>query len=128
MKKNLFLLSSLCLVLAACENSTSTTHADNTARNARDRGATLTPSEQSENEIDRTITQRIRQSLMDDESFSMNAKNVKIITVNGVVTLRGAVNNEREKNEIGRRARAVAGVKNIDNQLEIIRIEQPVSR
>ncbi len=123
MKKQLFLLSSLCLLLTACEQNTSPS-ADNTGRNVRDRsGQTLTPGDQLENEADRGITQKIRQALMDDDSLSTNAKNVKIMTVNGVVTLRGIVNNDREKNEISKKAKAINGVKNVDNQLEIVRSE-----
>ena len=123
MKKQLFLLSSLCLIFAACDNYNTTPNADNTANNARDRsGQTLTPGDQAENEADRTITQRVRQALLDDDSFSTNAKNIKIITSNGIITLRGTVNSEREKAEIGRKARAISGVRNVDNQLEIIAI------
>lgn len=123
MKKQLFLLSALCLVLSACENRPSAP-ADNTGRNVRDRsGQTFTPGEQPENEADRGITQKVRQALMDDDSLSTNAKNIKIMTVNGVVTLRGVVNSDREKNEIGRKAKSISGVKNVDNQLEIIRTD-----
>ncbi len=122
MKKQLFLLSSLCLMLTACDNRPANTAADNTGRNVRDRhDQTLTPGNQSENEADRGLTQRIRQAVMDDDSLSTNAKNVKIITVNGVVTLRGVVNSDREKSEIGKKARGVNGVRNVDNQLEIVR-------
>lgn len=125
MKKQLLLLPALCLMFTACDNtSTSTPNADNTARNARDRnGQTLTPGDQLENEADRGLTQKIRQSLMDDDSLSTNAKNVKIITVNGVVTLRGTVNSDREKNEIGKKAKSVSGVRSVDNQIEIIRTD-----
>lgn len=129
MKKQLFLLSSLCLIFAACDNYNTTPNADNTANNARDRsGQTLTPGDQAENEADRTITQRVRQALLDDDSFSTNAKNIKIITSNGIITLRGTVNSEREKAEIGRKARAISGVRNVDNQLEIIRSENAANR
>lgn len=121
MKKQLFLLSSICLMLTACEqNNRGGVAADNTGRNVRDRGPTETPGNQSENEIDRTITQKIRQAVMDDDSLSTNAKNAKIITINEVVTLRGAVNNERERNIIAQKARAISGVKHVDNQLEVI--------
>lgn len=124
MKKHLFLLSSLCLVLAACDNRPAgAPNADNTGRNVRDRGPTLTPGEQTENEADRTVTQKIRQAIMDDDSLSTNAKNIKIITINGVVTLRGPILSDREKMEIARKARAIIGVRNVDNQLEIIRSE-----
>ncbi|MBA2368977.1 MAG: BON domain-containing protein [Candidatus Protochlamydia sp.] len=118
MKKVLFLFSAACLLLTSCENRT---HApDNTGRNARDRNTqALTAGEQPENEADRTVTAQVRRVIMEDDSLSTNGKNVKIITINGVVTLRGPVNSDREKNEIGRKAREVTGVKNVDNQLEV---------
>jgi osmotically-inducible protein OsmY len=93
---------------------------DNTGRNVRDRNeATKTPADQSENEVDRTITQTIRKAITSDDSLSTNAKNVKIITNDGTVTLRGPVKSEKEKADIEAKAKQVAGVKNVDNQLEI---------
>jgi hyperosmotically inducible periplasmic protein len=93
---------------------------DNTGRNVRDRGGeTKTPGDQSESEADRTITQNIRKALTADDSLSTNAKNVKIISNDGVVTLRGPVKNEKEKAEIEAKAKQVAGVKNVVNQLEV---------
>jgi osmotically-inducible protein OsmY len=94
---------------------------DNSGRNVRDRsGDTKTPGDQSENEADRTITQNIRQAITGDESLSTNAKNVKIITNDGTVTLRGPVKSEKEKTEIEAKAKQVAGVKRVDNQLEVV--------
>jgi hyperosmotically inducible periplasmic protein len=93
---------------------------DNTGRNVRDRGGeTKTPGDQSESEADRTITQNIRKALTADDSLSTNAKNVKIITNDGTVTLRGPVKSEKEKTDIEAKAKQVAGVKKVDNQLEI---------
>ncbi len=93
---------------------------DNTARNIRDRsGKTLTPGDQTENEADRALTQRIRQAVMADDSLSTTAKNIKIITVNGVVTLRGPVDSKEEKASINTKAQQIAGVKKVDNQLEV---------
>jgi hyperosmotically inducible protein len=93
---------------------------DNSGRNLRDRNeATKTPADQSENEADRTITQNIRKALTDDDSLSTNAKNVKIITNDGTVTLRGPVKSEKEKADIEAKAKQVAGVKSVDNQLEV---------
>ena len=93
---------------------------DNTGRNVRDRGGeTKTPMDQSENEADRAITQNIRKALTADDSLSTNAKNVKIITNDGTVTLRGPVKSEKEKADIEAKAKQVAGVKKVDNQLEI---------
>jgi len=93
---------------------------DNTGRNVRDRNeATKTPGDQSENEADRTISQTIRKAITADDSLSTNAKNVKIITNDGTVTLRGPVKSEKEKADIEAKAKQVAGVKNVDNQLEV---------
>jgi len=94
--------------------------ADNTARNVRDRNdAAPTPMDQGESEGDRTITQTIRQTIVDNGTLSTNAKNVKIITQNGVVTLRGPVDAESEKVFIVSTARGVTGVVNVDDQLEV---------
>jgi hyperosmotically inducible protein len=93
---------------------------DNTGRNVRDRGGeTKTPGDQSESEADRTISQNIRKALTADDSLSTNAKNVKIITNDGTVTLRGPVKSEKEKADIEAKAKQVAGVKQVDNQLEV---------
>jgi osmotically-inducible protein OsmY len=94
---------------------------DNTGRNIRDRsGATLTPGDQSESEADRTLTQRIRQAVVADDSLSTNAHNIKIITINGVVTLRGPVNSAQEKANIDAKAQQIAGATKVNNQLEIV--------
>ena len=93
---------------------------DNTGRNVRDRDdATKTPGDQSENEADRTITQNVRKALTDDDSLSTDGKNVKVITNDGNVTLRGPVKTDKEKSEIENKAKQIAGVKRVDNQLEI---------
>ena len=121
----LFLVSAV-IVGAGCSRdrearqSTAAVEPDNTGRNVRDRDeATKTAQDQAENEADRTITQNIRQAINADDSLSTNAKNVKIITNDGTVTLRGPVKNEQEKTIIEAKAKQVAGVKNVDNQLEI---------
>jgi hyperosmotically inducible protein len=101
-------------------SQTAAVPADNSGRNERDRdNATKTPGDQAENEADRTISQNIRQAVVADDSISTNGKNVKIITVDGTVTLRGPVKSENEKTNIGAKAQQVAGVKKVDNQLEI---------
>lgn len=94
--------------------------ADNSAKNERDRdGTTLTPGDQSNTEADRAITQKIRRSIVEEKALSTTAKNIKIITIDGSVTLRGPVNNETEKKEIGDIATKIAAPGNVDNQLEI---------
>lgn len=114
-------LFGLVLAAAGCDDkSAATAPADNTKANQRDRNtAALTPGDQGENDIDRTITQKIRQGVMKDDGLSMTAKNVKIITMNSVVTLRGPVKSDKEKTDIVAIARTTDGVKRVDNQLEI---------
>lgn len=101
-------------------SQTATVAADNSGLNVRDRDdGTKTSGHQSESEADRTITQNVRQAVVADDSVSTNGKNVKIITVDGTVTLRGPVKSEKEKTNIGAKAQQIAGVKRVDNQLEI---------
>lgn len=96
--------------------------ADNTARNERDqKGTTLTPLDQGSSSADVALTKQIRKDVLAREELSVTAKNVKIITVNGHVTLRGPVNNEEEKRVIGELAANVAKPGNVDNQLEVKR-------
>lgn len=93
---------------------------DNTIKNVRDRDSrTLTPGNQSENENDLMITKHIRQAIISDEALSTNAKNIKIITNNRVVTLRGPVANAQEKDAIERKVQEIQGVGRVDNQLEV---------
>ena len=93
---------------------------DNTKRNERDRhDAALTPGDQGNGESDLKITQRIRQAVMADDSLSFNAKNVKIITVGGKVTLRGPVKSDAERAAIETAAKSVAGAGQVDNQIEV---------
>lgn len=93
--------------------------ASNTGINKRDRDdKTLTPMDQMNNESDLKITQEIRQALMKDE-FSMDAKNIKVITRNGKVTLRGPVKTTAEREKISALVKAMPGIKSIDNQLQV---------
>jgi hyperosmotically inducible periplasmic protein len=94
---------------------------DNTGRNVRDRGGdTVTPGDQSNKKADLHLTQQIRKAIMADKSLSTNAKNVKIITANGMVTLRGPVNTPQEKATIEAKAQNIAGATNVESQLEIV--------
>lgn len=104
----------------AVANAPANTQPDNTKKNQRDRkDIAVTPIDQGNNETDLTITQKIRQAVMSDGSLSFNAKNVKIITVGGKVTLRGPVNSAEERATIEAAARRVAGATSVDNQLEV---------
>lgn len=94
--------------------------ADNTKKNARDRdGTAVTPMDQGNSAADIEMTQKIRQAVVADDSLSSNAKNVKIITKDGAVTLRGPVKDEAEKTRVVDMAKNVAGSAPLDVQLEV---------
>jgi len=117
----------LSLMLVACDQQGKSNTAqqsaqdyDNTAKNVRDRDAVVnTPLDQPESELDRKITQKIRQTLLSDDSLSTNGKNIKIVTINGVVTLRGAVLSSKERDLISKKVADIQGVVKVDNQLNI---------
>jgi len=93
---------------------------DNSGKNARDvKGGPPTPENQSENPADLKVTQQIRQLVVDDKTISTLGKNVKIITINGMVTLRGPVSSGAEKELIASKANQVAGAGKVNNQLEV---------
>jgi hyperosmotically inducible periplasmic protein len=123
MKRTLLALACLSVVsLAALAADNEKTKPDNTAVNERDRsGETQTSGDQSNSSADIKITQAIRQALMKDSELSTTAKNVKIITNNGQVTLRGPVKNEQEKAKIDQLAKSAASGAKIDDQLEVKR-------
>jgi hyperosmotically inducible periplasmic protein len=102
-------------------SSAPATDADNSRVNTRDRSsAALTPMDQGSSAADRTITQQIRQDLMKDKTLSFTAKNVKVITINGKVTLRGPVKSEAERSAIEAAARRAVGASGqVESQLEI---------
>ena len=92
---------------------------ENTGINVRDKdNKTLTPEDQQETEGDINITAAIRQAVVKNESLSVNAQNIKIITRNGVVTLRGPVENEAEKMKLQDIAKQTPGVMQVNNELE----------
>ena len=100
-------------------NTDATAQPDNTARNIRDRDSnTLTPLDQGNSQTDIDTTAQIRKEIIATAGMSMDAKNVKIITMNGHVTLRGPVNTADEKRQIGDIANRIAQSSNVDNQLE----------
>jgi osmotically-inducible protein OsmY len=89
---------------------------DNTANNKQH---DVTADQQSNSASDRAITQKIRRLLAADKSLSTNAHNVKIITTNGAVTLKGPVNSEDERQEIASKAADVVDASKVDNQLTV---------
>ena len=96
------------------------TKADNTATNERDRsGKTQTSGDQSNSSADLKITQAIRQALMRDGELFTTAKNIKVITENGQVTLRGPVKNIQEKARVNQLAKSAADGAHIVDQLDV---------
>jgi len=93
---------------------------DNTKTNQGDanKGA-ATADQQKMNAADRNITKEIRNSIMKDKSLSTYAHNIKIITQDGKVTLKGPVRSEDEKAAIESKAVAIAGANNVTDQLEV---------
>ena len=95
--------------------------ADNTGQDVRDREErALTPLDQSNNAQDVELTQKIRSGITTDGAMSVQARNVKVISRDGFVTLRGPVETEQEKASIEALAKT-AGATRVDNQLEIDR-------
>jgi hyperosmotically inducible protein len=93
---------------------------ENTGLNVRDKaGTTLTPEDQKETKKDIKITAHIRKAVVKVKALSVDAHNVKIITRNGVVTLRGPVESAAESMKVEKIAKHTRGVVRIDNQLEI---------
>jgi hyperosmotically inducible periplasmic protein len=95
---------------------------DNTKTN-KDQ-APPTADQQKMNPADRAITQKIRKSIHDDANLSTYAHNIKIITQDGKVTLRGPVRSEDEKSALQAKAEAVAGAENVTNKLTIAPTKQ----
>jgi hyperosmotically inducible protein len=96
------------------------TPADNTKLNERDRNANEpTADRQKDNRSDREITQQVRKAIVKDKSLSTYAHNVKVITQNGMVTLKGPVRSEEEKRAIEAKAAEVAGQDKVTNQLDV---------
>lgn len=93
---------------------------DNTKTNQGDANKDATTAgQQKMNPADRDTTKKIRSSIFQDKSLSTYAHNIKIITRDGKVTLKGPVRSEDEKSNIEAKAKAAAGDANVDDQLEI---------
>ena len=93
---------------------------DNTAVNTRDRNANEPTADQAKNNVsDRDIMQKIRQAVMADKSLSTYGHNVKIISENGKVTLKGPVRSNAERKTIERKAVQVAGQDNVTDELSV---------
>jgi hyperosmotically inducible protein len=93
-----------------CYGQAGDTKPDNTKVNKRDRNSgEVTADQQKANAADRDLTKKIRQSVIADKTLSTEAHNIKIISQNGAVTLKGPVKSDDEKKAIVAKAVAVTG-------------------
>lgn len=93
---------------------------DNSAVNKQDRNEAQPTADQAKNNLsDRDMMQHIRRDVVKDKSLSTDGHNVKVVSKNGHVTLRGPVHSEDEKRAVEEHARKYAGDGNVDNQLTV---------
>ena len=113
--------SSVDLASVSSPTNDAVADANNSRKNVRDRdNATATPGDQSGAPADLKTTQTIRQALVSgNNDYSIAAKNIKIITANNKVILRGPVKTAEEKAGIVTIAKNVAGEGNVEDQLEV---------
>jgi hyperosmotically inducible protein len=102
---------------AAQDNST---QPDNTRTNQADRGNNAPTADRQKNDkSDRETTRQIRKALMADKALSTYAHNVKVISQNGTVTLKGPVRSDDEKKAVEEKAAEVAGASNVKDELTV---------
>lgn len=121
-KKAFFLACSLIYASSSFANTSvdDVKQKDNSRVNERDNETReLTADQQKSNASDTKITARIRQDIMKQKAFSTYAKNIKIITVDGKVTLKGPVRTQKEQTWILQTARSVVGPSNVVDKIEI---------
>jgi hyperosmotically inducible periplasmic protein len=111
---------SLAVVPGHAQQSDSQAQPDNTANNKGDnkKGA-MTADNQKETTADRELAKKIRKSIAGDSSLSSYAHNVKVIVRDGMVTLKGPVKSEDEKNAVGAKANDIAGADKVQNELTV---------
>ncbi|MGH9729838.1 MAG: BON domain-containing protein [Candidatus Acidiferrales bacterium] len=90
---------------------------DNTKKN---QNAGITADQQKNNSSDLQITRRIRRLIINDKTLSTYAHNIKVITRDGHVTLKGPVNSRKEKEVIAAKASEVAGQGNVTDEIRIV--------
>jgi len=78
-----------------------------------------TASTATQNKADRELTQQIRKAIVSDKSLSTQAHNVKIMTKDGTVTLKGQVKTDEEKKAVEDKAAGVAGAGKVTNDLTV---------
>jgi len=115
-------ISAMGMVWAQQEPATSGQQpADNTKMNQRDRNPNeATADQQKGNSSDRALAQQVRRALVKDKSLSTYAHNIKVIAQNGVVTLKGPVHSDQEKEAVeAKAAEAAGGVDKIKSEIDV---------
>jgi hyperosmotically inducible periplasmic protein len=108
------------LAIAAFSMARAQTAPDNTKQNSLDTAnQTVTADTQKNDKADLALTQQIRAAVMADKSLSTYAHNIKIVSVNGNVTLNGVVHTQQEKDSIAAKAQGVVSDGSVINNLKI---------
>ena len=109
-------MAGLCLAIVLTPDSTMVLGQDNTGQN---KGDTQTAEKQSNAKADRDTTAKVRKEILGDKSLSTYGHNVKVITVNGMVTLKGPVMSEDEKEKVAALAANVVSADKVTNELTV---------
>lgn len=96
-----------------------TEHEITKAGDLRDGKDSVKADEQSDSPSDLALGQKIRQSIIKDKSMSREARNLKIVTRDGAVLLKGSVKTLGEKQKIESEAATIAGKDRVTSQIEI---------
>jgi osmotically-inducible protein OsmY len=109
------LAAAVAFTLASCSRRENAVEKAGTTRTtgATDTSVAATPPDDAE------ISVRVRRSIQSDAMLASSARKVTVSTENGVVTLRGEVDDERDSAAVEQRARQTPGVLRVDNQLDL---------
>jgi hyperosmotically inducible periplasmic protein len=108
------------LALVACSLAQAQTAPDNTKQNSTDPTNRAASADMQKNDkTDLALTKQIRASIVADKSLSTYAQNIKIVAVNGNVTLNGVVRTQQEKDSIEAKAQGVVSNGSVVNNLKI---------
>lgn len=114
------LLLMTCGMLLWAQEAQNPPSSDNTKMNQNARGANDQTADQQQNDrTDLNITKQIREAIVNDKALSTYAHNVKVITQNGQVTLKGPVRSDEEKRAIEGKAAEIAGEVNVTSELTV---------
>ena len=114
------MLLSLAVAASAAAQTPPTKHVESVPDNTFvNKQGELNAGSQKNNKQDLAVTQNIRKAIIADKSLSTYAHNVKVITSNGFVTLKGPVRSEDEKKAVVAKAIDVAGRDHVANELTV---------